>query len=118
MHLQCSTFINNKTTMTNFQEINLSALVSEMVQKLTELLDSKIIEGLQRKGFTFERKEDFVAFIKTRMTAEDNVFMNRKTYFVDGVPFFVHYYSDYNANVIWFEEKTSMSANFGSFQFL
>ena len=66
--------------------------IKNIQNNLLNKLDNLIIEGLRRKGFVFENKNDLEKFIITNCRSEDNSEKKQKTYFVFEAPFVVHSY--------------------------
>lgn len=58
---------------------------------LNKQLEDAFIEGLKRKGFEFQNREDLGDFIKKRCRCETDVHQNNRLYFVDDIPFFQYF---------------------------
>lgn len=105
----------------------MSDLVTEVISKATnELagrLDEIVIEGLSRKGFTFENRRDIEAFIVENCRRIRDPFSKVDTYYVKNERFLLHYYSPEWSLTHKHEEDLSESrikvkATVGRFQFL
>jgi hypothetical protein len=98
----------------------LPSLTDNLSYKLIKKLEDYIIEGLKRKGFEFENRVQLENFIKSKCTCEDIVSLKQRTYFVNGIPFFRHFYKtkiDFNTNMSD-NGGIEISVNYGSFTYL
>jgi len=89
-----------------------------VVDNLISNLELLIIDGLRRKGFEFDKREDLENFIKTRCRREDYTHKQQHFYYVDEIPFFLHNYEVIYNPIEQNENSTSISANMGTYQYL
>lgn len=67
-------------------------LIEKIILSVVKETDKLIINGLSLKGFNFENQEELESFIKFNCRAEDNTDLKEKTYFVNDIPFLIHFY--------------------------
>lgn len=89
-------------------------LVAKIADKLNSELERLLIEGLNKKGFFFKNKTELIEFVSKNVRYEDYEFVKERTYFVNDVPFFKHWYAIDGHNF----DTTDMSINYGSYSFL
>jgi len=89
-----------------------------VVFDLVNQLEKVIINGLKSKGFEFDKREDLENFIKDRCRCEDYVQKQQKIYYVDEIPFLLHNYEVIYNPIERNENSTSISANWGTYQYL
>jgi len=86
---------------------------NEICGKLSSDFDSIILEGLKRKGFTFNNRETTEDFIKGRCKKVEHTNSNEHFFLVDGTPFLkVDYAPDFKM------EGNVASASLGKFTYL
>jgi len=94
---------------------NISDLISKLSEQLNKKVDDLIVEGLKRKGFVFENRNDIEKFIQSNCRCEDNIDLKKRTYFVNDTPFFLH---GYEINPMIIDRELKWTANLGSYKFL
>lgn len=62
--------------------------LKELSSKLNDKIDAYFLEGLKRKGFTFNNKNEVETFVKVNCRCEDNPKTEERLYFVNNIPFF------------------------------
>ncbi len=74
------------------EELNQEALygagLEKLAQKIVTDLDKLMIEGLNRKGYSFKNNFDLKDFIRRNCKAERNELTKETFYYVNNVPFF------------------------------
>ena len=93
----------------------------EIIKKISSDLNRKMetyfIEGLKRKGFEFENRDDLEKFAIANCSFEDMPDVKEKTYFVNNIPFLLHCYGqDFSQIEALGEFKVHFS--YGSIAFL
>jgi hypothetical protein len=83
--------LNKKITFENKGIIE-SDIINKIVYKLNNKLENYFIEGIRLKWFEFKNKSELENFIKLCCRCEDIPHLKQKTYFLNNIPFFVHYY--------------------------
>lgn len=63
------------------------SITSNITQQLSSKIHNLIIEGLRRKGFTFESDLELIAFVKEHCHSQFNYVAKETMYFVDNEPF-------------------------------
>lgn len=95
------------------------SLLDKITNGLTKKIDDYFVEGLRRKGFTFNNPLELEDFIISRCTCEDNVQTKEKIYFIDNTPFLLqNYNTNIDLDVKHEDRKITMSATCGSFAYL
>lgn len=62
--------------------------IQEEIQRIyVSRVDQFVVEGLERKGFKFENKQDLIKFIKKNCNGEHYEESNKTTFFVNDIPF-------------------------------
>ena len=88
-----------------------------LVRELNVELETKVVEGLERKGYTFPvGMVDLQEFVAKHVNVLNNV-DGSKTYYVKGDPFFYHK-PDLNVTTQTKDRSVVMTANNGSYSFL
>ena len=100
-----------------------SLLIADVIGSISSQLNKKLedymIEGLKRKGFDFENRFELEKFIKSNCRCEDRTDIKQRTYFVNGIPFFLHCYEiEMVSNPFANDREFKMSANYGSYAYL
>jgi len=90
-------------------------ITEEITKKLSNKFDDIIIEGLKLKGFEFDNENDLRNFIKQNCSCEDNLSIQQRVYFVNGIPFLLH---NYEIIIEPITEKTTLTANYGTYRYL
>jgi len=97
----------------------LTEISNSIHSKIVNQLDNHFIEGLKRKGFEFEDKEEMIEFIKKHCRCEDDVSLKERIYYVNEIPFFLHYYDiEINQNLVRDNEVFKVTANYGHYAYL
>ena len=93
--------------------------INKISSQLNKQLEDCIIEGLKRKGFEFKNRMELENFIKSNCRCEDRIGLKKRTYYVNDIPFFLHYYElEMDLNPITTDREVKMSANYGSYTYL
>jgi hypothetical protein len=94
-------------------------VIGRIYSETNQQLENYMIEGLKRKGFEFKNRMELENFIKSNCRCEDRKDIKQKTYFVNDIPFFLHYYEIKMDLNITINDKgeVKMSANYGSFAY-
>lgn len=113
-------FDNMKDTF-NFrnQPTILEIITENMYADITKQMDNVCIEGLKRKGFEFKNIIELKSFMKSNCKYEDRVHVKQRIYFVNDIPFLIHYYEfvqkvDFSTT----KRSVSLSTNCGSYAYL
>jgi hypothetical protein len=106
-----------------FMNANPPSFISNMQDRIINDLKNQqeqvFIEALKRHGIEIEDKLVLEEFVESNVNCEDNVYLKRKTYFVNSVPFLVHDYEPIvDLKPITLERETKFSANLGTYQFV
>ena len=67
------------------------SVMEKLNTDISKIFDEYIVEGLKRKGFEFETKEELISFISNNCTCEIDDNLDCRIYLVNGLPFFAHY---------------------------
>ena len=95
----------------------LAKITRRMAERINEKLTEHFIEGLKRKGFEFKTREELENFIKSNCKCEDNVHLKQRKYFVNDIPFFIHYY-EVDMNINWDSNDSIKSVSYGNYRYL
>jgi hypothetical protein len=93
-------------------------MVARISSELNKNLEDLVIEGLKRKGFEFEDKIELEEFLKLHCKCEDTMDLKQRIYFVNGNPFFVHFYETEMLNPIPSNLRYEIPVNYGSYAFI
>ena len=93
-------------------------VISRFSNNLVNQLEGLLIQGLKNKGFEFENIIELESFIKTRCRKEDHIEFKKHIYYVDEIPFFVHYYEVIFEPITEYNTGVKMTANYGKYAFL
>lgn len=89
-------------------------------KNLLKTIDFHVKEGIKRKGFEFNSKEEFHIFLSERCNCHIHTHLNKKIFFIDQKPFLIHEYNEEEA----FSQNTDDPSNitftlsFGNFKFI
>ena len=62
-------------------------------EQFDQEVERRVVEGLRRKGFTFETEEQLKEFYQSRCSMSTSIYISTKnTYLVDEEPFLIHEY--------------------------
>ena len=67
------------------------SVMVKLNNEIAKKFDEYIVEGLKRKGFEFETKEELISFISNNCTCEIDNDLECRVYLVNGSPFFAYY---------------------------
>ena len=108
--------------MNEENEMHFKSIQQDVINTLSDGLNKKlenlIIEGLKNKGFEIENTIELENFIKTRCKKEDYIEFKKHIYYVDEIPFFVHYYEVIFELITEDNNGIKMNANYGNYAFL
>ena len=90
----------------------------DVISRLFNQLEVLLIQGLKNKGFEFENRIELENFIRTRCRKEDHIEFKKHIYYVDEIPFFVHYYEVVFEPITEDNNGIKMTANYGKYAFL
>jgi len=94
-------------------------IMGQLSSQLNKQLEDHLIEGLKRKGFEFQNRIELENFIKVNCRSEDKTDIKQRTYFVNDMPFFLHYYEiEMDLCPITTDREIKMSANCGHYAYL
>lgn len=94
-------------------------IIGNLSFELSKKLEGLMIDGLKRKGFEFKNRIELENFIKLNCRCEDKTDIKQRTYFVNDIPFFLHWYEiEMNLNPITEPDTVKMFANYGSYAYL
>ena len=93
-------------------------VISRLSDNLVNQLECLLIQGLRNKGFEFENTIELENFIKTRCRKEDHIEFKKHIYYVDEIPFSVHYYEVIFEPITEDNTGVKMTANYGKYAFL
>ena len=106
------------------EELNPACFIGDVIGRLSselnQQLENYMIKGLNRKGFEFKNRFELENFIKSNCRCEDRTDLKERTYFVNNIPFFLHFYEikmDLN-QITNNKGEVKMSASYGSFAYL
>lgn len=94
------------------------SLTSSKVNEFVNQIEDVIIEGLKRKGYTFEDRDRLEFFIKEKCRCEHNKDSNISTYYVNDTPFLKHKHNSLPKFKISEEDHFSVSVNLGEYIYL
>lgn len=107
---------------TNIEPPNLDGFLYELIKKisndLVDKLDDYLIEGLKRKGFEFEDRGELEKFIKNRCKCIDLVDFKYCVYYVDDMPFFIHYYDKNIFSTGINDNRNILTADYGHYAYV
>ena len=92
-------------------KIGLQQLRKELICEI----ESVFVTGLQRKGFDFNNWYELAEFVKERCRATDNIMLKERVYYVDDIPFLIHYYK---VTVDRQTDRNKITASGGSYRYL
>lgn len=92
----------------------LELITKDLCIGLTIKFDEIIIEGLKRKGFVFEDKDQVVEFVKNNCRCEDYAHIKERIYFVNDEAFLLHIYR----SEIEMNTNCNLTATYGSYSYL
>ena len=87
-------------------------------ESITTTLDDLVIEGLKRKGYTFDNKRELISFIKENCTSKYFKPQNVTEYYVNDTPFLIYKNQDVEIKKDFTENKMTFSADLGHYQFI
>ena len=94
-------------------------IINNISNQLIKKLDDYIIEGLKRKGYEFNNRIELENFIRLNCRCEDKTDIKERIYYVNDIPFFIHYYQiDLDLIPIDHEGEIKLSANYGQYVYL
>lgn len=93
-------------------------VISRLSSNLANQLEDLFIQGLKNKGFEFKNKIELENFIKTRCRKEDYIEFKKHIYYIDEIPFLVHYYEVIFEPITEDNNGIKMTANYGKYAFL
>lgn len=93
-------------------------ITKQLVSKLHQEFENTFKEGLKLKGFEFDSKIDFENFISKNCRCEDYQAEKRRVYFVNEIPFFVHYYEPVFEPFQFENNSVTLKANQGTYKFV
>ena len=97
----------------------LNEISKKMAEGLTSEFDNLFINGLKLKGYEFNHPAKLHEFVKENCRCEDYPIKKTRTYFVNDIPFFVHFYEiDFNYDISQTETNTTLTANYGHYKYL
>lgn len=89
-----------------------------ITSEINERLEQFFIEGLKRKGFEFDNRNELVEFIKSNCRCEDKLDLKERMYFVNGIPFLLHHYETKTEYPITENMCTKINVSFGYIDFI
>jgi len=95
-----------------------SEIQKVVVDGLLKKLEDIFIEGLKLKGFEFDNPIELERFIKKHCRCEDYLYLKQKTYFVNDIPFLIHFYEIVYEPITVTNNGIQMSANYGTYKYL
>lgn len=87
----------------------------QMRRNLALAIEGVFIAGLQRKGLCFNNRYELAEFIKSRCRATDNPMIKERIYYVDDIPFLIHYYE---ITVDSQTDRNKVTASGGSYRYI
>lgn len=90
-------------------------LIKRARMELVSKLEGAFVAALSRKGFDFNNRYELTEFVKGHCTATDNTMLKERVYYVDGTPFFIHYYG---VSVDGQTDRGKVTFNGGSYGYL
>lgn len=93
-------------------------VISRLSNNLVNQLEGLLIQGLKNKGFEFKNIIELENFIKTRCRKEDHIEFKKHIYYVDEIPFLVHYYEVIFEPITEYNTGFKITANYGRHAFL
>lgn len=94
-------------------------IIKDLTTQLVWKLDQIFTEGLRIKGHHFENPKDLEDFIRKNCRCEDNPSKSEKVYYVNDIPFLIHYYkTNLGINSIFDGFKSSIEVDHGTFAYL
>lgn len=110
------------TSLDNLPEYNrgfVYDMTNSLISELYENLNNLLIEGLKKKGFEFNNKLDLQIFIKQNIRIEDYQAKHERIYFVNDIPFFIHFYkNNCLPSKTELERGFSITADLGTYAYL
>ena len=96
-----------------------SNIISRVSQDLSLQIDNYIIEGLKRKGYSFDNRNELYEFIKKYCRAEENTINKERIYYVKNVPFMLHKYeNELSIDKVITDDRITFTATCGSYTYL
>lgn len=96
----------------------LQFIQNDVISRLFNQLEYLLVQGLKNKGFEFENVAQLEFFIRTRCRKEDHIELKKHIYYVDEIPFFVHYYEVVFEPITEDNNGIKITANYGRYAFL
>lgn len=94
-------------------------MTSNLISGLNKKLENILIEALKKKGYEFDNRLDLQNFIKQNIRIEDYQAKHERIYFVNDIPFFIHFYkSNCVPAKTELERGFCMTADLGTYAFL
>jgi hypothetical protein len=94
-------------------------IIRDLTRQINQRLNEIFIEGLRRKGFYYDDEEELADFVKENCRCEDHTSKSERIYFVNDIPFLIHYYkANLGMQIDHNGFKTSIEADYGDFAYL
>lgn len=93
-------------------------IMNKLSENLINQLENLFIQGLKNKGFEFKNKIELENFIKKRCRKEDYIEFKKNIYYVDEIPFLIHYYEVVFEPITEYNNGIEMTANYGKYAFV